>query len=408
MAVYFDPNIKRYRDDANGQFASTDTVAEAIRDGFDRVDRPVNSSDPATISVLRSIEAQIKALNRTTKAQVEQQKAQRSVLTSIARSSRSLRSSLNSYEMAIALVATIAVCLYANLSDPSESVINKMLGTDFQAQIEEGDSIAGYKITSGFGHREAPLPGASTNHKGVDAATPVGTTLYMVGDRGTVECKSDPNGFGTYAVIRVEFGGGVHEFLAAHLSRCQSGEYKGGQIYAKTGNTGNSTAAHLHWEEWKSGQPVPPTKGWLIWSLTGNNVLGDGGSSGNGDRDDLRLRILRQESGGDAQAVNVDSGALGKYQVMPENVAPWSQECLGRSLSQAEFMAQPALQDRIADCKLGQAFTQAKESGESDFEACRSTAAIWYSGDASLKNSTVPQNGYPSIRSYTEQVCNGF
>lgn len=51
----------------------------------------------------------------------------------------------------------------------------------------------------------------------------------------------------------------------------------------------------------------------------------------------LRMAIVGQESGGQSDIVNHSgSGATGLGQVMPENIAAWSQQCVGRSLSQDE------------------------------------------------------------------------
>ena len=40
-----------------------------------------------------------------------------------------------------------------------------------------------FAMTSGYGPRKAPVPGASTNHKGLDYATPEGTPVEVVGGR---------------------------------------------------------------------------------------------------------------------------------------------------------------------------------------------------------------------------------
>lgn len=124
--------------------------------------------------------------------------------------------------------------------------------------------------------------------------------------------------------------------------------------------------------------------------------------------DHLREAIIGQESGGDHAVVNPDSGAIGLGQVMPENVGPWSRECLGQELTPEEFKNNPDLQVKIINCKIGQYWESAKSNGEGDFEACRSVAATWYSGDPTLKDSTRPQAGYPSISDYTKSVCSSF
>jgi murein DD-endopeptidase len=39
-----------------------------------------------------------------------------------------------------------------------------------------------------------------------------------------------------------------------------------GQEIAKSGNTGDSTGAHLHWEKWVNGNPVDPVSTMKSWS----------------------------------------------------------------------------------------------------------------------------------------------
>ena len=45
--------------------------------------------------------------------------------------------------------------------------------------------------------------------------------------------------------------------------------------------------------------------------------------------------------------------ALGAYQILDSNLASWSRAALGRSVSQAEFMRSPQLQDRVFHHRFG-------------------------------------------------------
>jgi hypothetical protein len=105
--------------------------------------------------------------------------------------------------------------------------------------------------------------------------------------------------------------------------------------------------------------------------------------------------ISKRESGNYA-AVNPDSGALGKYQVMPGNVPLWSKQALGHSITPDQFLASPRLQERIVRFKLGHYFREFGPAG---------AAAAWYSGDPNKAGDTSPQpGGYPSVSSYVSQV----
>ncbi len=123
----------------------------------------------------------------------------------------------------------------------------------------------------------------------------------------------------------------------------------------------------------------------------------------------LRQAIIGQESGNNPNIVNPHSGALGLGQVMPENVAEWSQAALGYSITPEEFLANPQLQLRIIDYKLTEYWQRAiRRSAGDEAIAVRMVAAQWYSGDPNLydKGALELYNGheYPSIRNYTLSV----
>lgn len=99
--------------------------------------------------------------------------------------------------------------------------------------------------------------------------------------------------------------------------------------------------------------------------------------------------IKQQESGGDYSVVNSSSGAIGAYQVMPSNVASWTKQALGYSLTPAQFRSNPAAQDAVANTILG---------GYYDKYGARGAAAMWYSGqpDASKTYGNPPVYKYVS------------
>lgn len=124
----------------------------------------------------------------------------------------------------------------------------------------------------------------------------------------------------------------------------------------------------------------------------------------------LRRAIIGQESGGNFQAINPDSGALGYGQVMEFNVAPWTKAALGRSLTTKEFLRNPYAQIKTIDYKLNEylQYELAYTGNQNEEVAIRRVASTWYSGNPNLWNNTRPQyyNGrpYPSIATYTASV----
>lgn len=117
--------------------------------------------------------------------------------------------------------------------------------------------LSGGRLSSGFGGRNAPVPGASTNHKGVDWATPIGTAIYA-SSAGTVAKAGWGTGYGYVVYINHPDG---RQTRYGHLSRIyvSAGDYVSqGQVIAASGNTGRSSGPHLHFEILINGVQVNP------------------------------------------------------------------------------------------------------------------------------------------------------
>lgn len=134
-----------------------------------------------------------------------------------------------------------------------------------------------------------------------------------------------------------------------------------------------------------------------------NQALQGAGGSGGAVAGTPRMRaILRalgaQESGNNYGAVNADSGAMGRWQVMPSNIqgpGGWDQEALGRNISTEQFMNNPRLQNQIVRHKFRNYLDQ---------YGLRGALSTWYSGDPNAWNSKDPQGNYPSIHDYVVEV----
>lgn len=117
--------------------------------------------------------------------------------------------------------------------------------------------ISGGRLSSGFGGRKAPRKGASTNHKGIDWATPIGTAV-MASSGGTVTRAGWGSGYGYVVYIQHADG---RETRYGHLSKVLVSvgqKVSQGQKIALSGNTGRSTGPHLHFEIRINGQAVNP------------------------------------------------------------------------------------------------------------------------------------------------------
>ena len=101
------------------------------------------------------------------------------------------------------------------------------------------------RITSGFGDRESPTEGASTNHKGVDVGAPTGSKVVAAAG-GTVVISQYSSSAGNY--IMISHGGGVYS-VYMHLSSLgvsKGATVKRGDTIGAVGSTGYSTGPHLH------------------------------------------------------------------------------------------------------------------------------------------------------------------
>lgn len=109
--------------------------------------------------------------------------------------------------------------------------------------------------------------------------------------------------------------------------------------------------------------------------------------------------ISSQESGGNYGARNGSSGAMGRYQIMPSNIAGsggWDREALGYDISPAQFMASPELQDRIAQSKLQKYYTKYGPAG---------AAVAWYAGPGAVgRGGNRSQGAYPTINAYSNSI----
>jgi len=106
-------------------------------------------------------------------------------------------------------------------------------------------------FTSPFGYRWGRL------HAGIDIAVPAGTPLRAA-DGGTVAIAGWTGGYGNYTCIN--HGGGVSTCYG-HQSRIGVSvgqSVSQGQVIGYSGNTGNSTGPHLHFEVRIGGNPVDP------------------------------------------------------------------------------------------------------------------------------------------------------
>ena len=123
-------------------------------------------------------------------------------------------------------------------------------------------------ITSMFGGRQSPGGIGSTNHKGVDIGTPMGTPV-LAAKSGTVTWASWNGGYGNCIIIS---HGNGNSTLYGHLSGynvTMDQQVKQGQVIGYSGNTGNSTGPHLHFVIIENSSWIDPLNYLTGWQYYG-------------------------------------------------------------------------------------------------------------------------------------------
>lgn len=114
------------------------------------------------------------------------------------------------------------------------------------------------RTASGWGWRIHPIYKIKKFHQGMDFSAPSGTEIYATGNGRVVDVTTSFSGYGKH--IRVDHGFG-YESLYGHMSsfNVKKGQIvKRGDVIGYVGNTGTSTAPHLHYEVLLRGQRVNP------------------------------------------------------------------------------------------------------------------------------------------------------
>ena len=108
-----------------------------------------------------------------------------------------------------------------------------------------------YRISSHVGKRNSQRTTngnrTSSNHKGMDIAVPIGTPVYSTYS-GKVVAAGPANGFGKWVKIEQDDG---NTAIYGHISSAKvsvGDTIRQGDLIALSGNEGNTTGPHLHYE----------------------------------------------------------------------------------------------------------------------------------------------------------------
>jgi murein DD-endopeptidase MepM/ murein hydrolase activator NlpD len=117
------------------------------------------------------------------------------------------------------------------------------------------------RTSSGWGYRIHPIYKVRKMHWGLDFTAPIGTPIYATGDGTVTEVKGSKRsrvGLGLH--IKIDHGFG-YETVYGHMNEFnvkRGQKVKRGDIIGYVGNSGGSTAPHVHYEVHKNGRRVNP------------------------------------------------------------------------------------------------------------------------------------------------------
>lgn len=114
------------------------------------------------------------------------------------------------------------------------------------------------RTASGWGYRIHPIYKIRKFHYGMDFTAPSGTEIYATGDGIVEEINTSKRGYGNKIVLNHGFG---YNTLYAHLDKFNvkvGQKVKRGDVIGFVGNTGTSTAPHLHYEVHLNNKKVNP------------------------------------------------------------------------------------------------------------------------------------------------------
>jgi murein DD-endopeptidase MepM/ murein hydrolase activator NlpD len=113
-------------------------------------------------------------------------------------------------------------------------------------------------LASGFGQRIHPVYKVKKRHSGIDFAAEIGTPIYATADGKVTKVDVKFSGYGKLVEIDHGFGY-ASRYAHMHEFNVRTGQnIKRGDLIGYVGNTGLSTAPHLHYEVLINGHQVDP------------------------------------------------------------------------------------------------------------------------------------------------------
>jgi murein DD-endopeptidase MepM/ murein hydrolase activator NlpD len=139
------------------------------------------------------------------------------------------------------ILMPLMLCLF-------EKMMADQVNQEFESSIPDGMPIAG-TLTQSY----------HSGHQGLDFGAPEGTPVQSTMSGKVVYAGWNDQGYGNLVIVQ----NGDRQTYYGHLSEItvENGqELESGTIIGLSGNTGNSTGPHLHYEVRVNNTPVDPTE----------------------------------------------------------------------------------------------------------------------------------------------------
>jgi|GEM_PF-1373596 len=165
-----------------------------------------------------------------------------------------------------AWITPILLGLYAQLEDENRVPDVPAGWNNFPARAADGPDRGGYSrnVPAGDPVQGRISQNVRPGHRALDYAVVVGTPVKATLSGRIKKAGWDPDGYGRYIVVE----NGPYEVYFAHLSEFNAREgdwIEVGQVIGRSGNTGNSTGPHLHYEIRKNGRTIDPRPSRRSW-----------------------------------------------------------------------------------------------------------------------------------------------
>lgn len=149
---------------------------------------------------------------------------------------------------------------YKELEDAARDHQHEFSSIPFLQPIHSSELT---RIGSFFGYRIHPITRVRHMHKGIDLTAPRGTPIYASGNGVVIKIERNRGriGYGNLIIIDHEVNGITTRYAHLQTINVKEGERViRGQKIGTVGNTGFSTAPHLHYEIRVEGSAVNPLR----------------------------------------------------------------------------------------------------------------------------------------------------